>query len=145
MKGLRFLAASGSLLLLLSCGDNNSMPTQPAANATPTPMSSPAATPTPPPPAAGHSVNVGQGGNRFVDSQGGGTTTTIRAGDTVTWHFVAGPHSVTSGNCCTPDGGFDSSVRSSGDFSHTFSSAGSFPYFCTVHGSMMTGTVVVNP
>jgi plastocyanin len=36
-------------------------------------------------------------------------------------------------------------VKSSGTFNHTFPSAGSFPYFCTVHGSLMTGMVVVNP
>jgi plastocyanin len=34
---------------------------------------------------------------------------------------------------------------SGGSFSHTFTSAGSFPYFCMIHGSMMTGMVVVNP
>jgi plastocyanin len=34
---------------------------------------------------------------------------------------------------------------SSGSFSHTFMTAGSFPYFCLVHGSAMTGMVVVNP
>jgi plastocyanin len=40
---------------------------------------------------------------------------------------------------------WDSGLMSSGSFSHTFSSTGSFPYFCTIHGSLMTGTVVVNP
>jgi plastocyanin len=28
-------------------------------------------------------------------------------------------------------------------FSHTFTQAGSFPYFCTVHQSAMQGMVVV--
>ncbi|MGE5414645.1 MAG: plastocyanin/azurin family copper-binding protein [Syntrophomonadaceae bacterium] len=28
-------------------------------------------------------------------------------------------------------------------FSHTFSQAGQFPYFCTVHQSMMQGMVIV--
>ena len=27
--------------------------------------------------------------------------------------------------------------------SHTFPTAGTFPYFCEVHGAMMTGTVIV--
>jgi plastocyanin len=30
-------------------------------------------------------------------------------------------------------------------FDRTFPTAGTFPYFCTVHGSMMTGTIVVQP
>jgi plastocyanin len=91
-------------------------------------------------------VRVGAGGsNSFSDSQGGGATTTIRAGAMVTWQWEGGPHSVTSGNCCSPDGRFDSGLKSSGSFSQTFPSAGTFPYFCMVHGSMMTGSVVVNP
>jgi plastocyanin len=30
-------------------------------------------------------------------------------------------------------------------FDFTFNQAGTFPYFCSNHGSIMTGTVVVNP
>jgi plastocyanin len=37
-------------------------------------------------------------------------------------------------------------VMSSGSkFQHTFTTAGSFPYFCEVHLQMMTGTITVNP
>jgi plastocyanin len=140
LKSCRLFLLAGALSLLVSCGDS-SAPTQPAMT-TPTPPPPAGTTPTP---VAAHTVGVGQGGNRFVDSQSGNGTTTIRAGESVTWNFVAGPHSATSGNCCSPDGTFDSGVRSSGSFSHTFSSAGTFPYYCTVHGSMMTGSVIVNP
>jgi PKD repeat protein len=90
-------------------------------------------------------VQVGSGGNRFVDDESHSTTTTIHVGDTVQWNWDDGiPHSTTSGNCCTGDGNWNSGVHSAPfTFSQTFSAAGNFPYFCVVHGAMMTGLVVV--
>jgi plastocyanin len=73
-------------------------------------------------------------------------TVTIHPGDTVTWNWSSSsiPHSVTSGSPGAPSGTFDSGVHTAPfTFSHTFPSAGSFPYFCTVHGALMTGTVTV--
>jgi plastocyanin len=138
---------------LVSCG-GKSAPTQPNVVMTPTPVKGNVPTPTPgmgnggptptPVPAA-HAVSVGLGGNQFVDGVSGSNVTTIHAGQMVMWNWAGGPHSTTSGNCCSPDGKWDSGVRSSGSFSQTFPSTGSFPYFCTVHGSMMTGMVMVNP
>ncbi len=149
MKHLLLILLAGALAFVLSCGNDNSAPTQPRMT-TATPMAGrtatpvPAATPTPSTGAAA-TVSVGPSGSMsFVDSQSRNSTTTIRAGERVTWNFE-GFHSVTSGNCCNPDGNFDSGTMSSGSFSHTFPAAGSFPYFCTVHGSLMTGMVVVNP
>ncbi len=118
-------------------------PTQP--NATPTP--SPTRTPTPP---AGstRTVNVGQGGTNYVDQVSGNSTSTIHVGDTVHWVWVSGTHNVESGPCppCTPAGQFSSGPAQSGDsLTHTFNTAGSFPYYCIVHDQAMTGTVVVNP
>jgi plastocyanin len=55
------------------------------------------------------------------------------------------PRTSTSGNCCSPDGLWDSGLLTSGSFSRQFAQTGTFPYYCTVHGAMMTGTVVVNP
>jgi len=115
--------------------------------ATPT---SPAPTVTPTPPAGGaRAVNVGQGGMNFVDQVSGNSTTTIPVGTTVTWTWVGGPHSVTSGACppCQHDDNFgtEQSFSPPHTFSFTFNTAGSFPYYCTVHLSAMTGTVVVTP
>jgi PKD repeat protein len=96
--------------------------------------------------AANHQVEVGQGGDRFVDDESQTSTTTIHVGDTVTWNWE-GFHSTTSGSCnpgCTPNGLWDSGINSPPHtFSHTFTTAGSFPYYCMVHLSMMQGTVVV--
>jgi PKD repeat protein len=89
-------------------------------------------------------VQVGQGGDRFVDDESHSSTTTIHVGDTVQWIWDNSTHSTTSGTCCTADGNWNSGVHSTPfNFSHTFNAAGSFPYFCEVHGAMMTGTVVV--
>ncbi len=124
----------------IGCDDTMTGPT-----ATPTPS---AATPTP---AAPHVVLIGQSpgggrGNVFVDTVSGGSTTTIHAGDTVQWNWLSGTHSTTSGVCalgCVANGFWDSGVASSGTFQHTFSTTGTFPYFCQVHGNMMQGVVVV--
>lgn len=61
----------------------------------------------------------------------------VKAGESVRWSWNDGglSHSVTGES-------FDSKVKSSGDFSHTFEEAGTFGYACTVH-SAMTGEVTV--
>ena len=92
-------------------------------------------------------VQVGPGGSMsFVDQKSGSSTTTIHIGDTVQWVWVSGFHSTTSGTCagaCTPNGQWDSGAGSGMTFTHTFTQAGSFPYFCRVHQSAMQGMVVV--
>jgi plastocyanin len=75
---------------------------------------------------------------------------TATVGDTVkwTWNSAGTSHSTTSGACspnCMPDGHWDSGVHSSPNtFSFTFTSAGTYPYHCSVHLASMTGTVQVN-
>jgi PKD repeat protein len=92
-------------------------------------------------------ANVSITNTRFTDSASGNSTTTINAGDTVLWTWGGGTHSTTSGACspaCAADGRWDSGIKSnSGTFSRAFPIAGSFPYHCEVHGSMMQGTIVV--
>ncbi len=74
---------------------------------------------------------------------------TIQVGDTVTW-LNEGPstHTATSGTTTGgvlhPDGQWDSGSLLPGQlFSHTFTKAGTFPYYCTPHYTSMTGTVTV--
>jgi len=120
----------------------------PGPTATPQPtVPTPPPTPTPTPARQTVTVNVGQGGIRFVDQNSGSDRTTIRVGDTVRWVWVGGFHSTTSGTCsgnCQADGLWDSGAGSGMTFSHRFTQAGTFDYFCTVHGSAMTGVVQVN-
>jgi plastocyanin len=137
-----------------ACNDDNNVtgpnptltPTPPTGGSTPTPT--PPTGPTPTPPAgATRTVDVGAGGgNTFVDRQSSSSTSTIAVGDTIQWVWVSGIHSTTSGTCtttCTEDGIWDSGQGSGMTFSHTFTQAGTFPYFCEVHGAMMQGTVIV--
>ncbi|MGH9364856.1 MAG: PKD domain-containing protein [Thermoanaerobaculia bacterium] len=125
--------------------------------ATPTPTVIPTPTPTPSG-SATWIVNVGQSGNSFRDTQSGSAFTSIRVGDTVKWVFVSSmPHSTTSGTCmntggtygediCTADGLWNSNeMVSPSTFSHTFTSAGTYKYYCLVHGYSMQGTVLVGP
>ena len=68
-------------------------------------------------------------------------TVSVKTGDTVEWDFQdsAFSHSVTSDDNTT----FDSCLQTAGaKFQVTFSTAGSFPYHCTIHADM-TGTVKV--
>ncbi len=73
------------------------------------------------------------------------SSVTITAGSIVRWNWVNGFHSTTSGNCCTPNGIWNSGTSGTvgRTFDHTFSTPGTFPYYCVVHGQMMTGQVIV--
>jgi plastocyanin len=86
-------------------------------------------------------VTVGDGGFIFSPS-----LVTIHPGDTVLWTWSSSGHSSTSGTPGFPNGLWDSGILNQGQmFSHTFNTAGSFPYYCTPHGQCcgMTGTVNV--
>jgi plastocyanin len=70
-------------------------------------------------------------------------------GDIVNWtNRDSTPHTVTSGVNGRPDGTFDSSpnlnplMASAATFSHTFTEAGGYPYYCALHPNMI-GTVIV--
>src|ERR1700675_3117232 len=69
----------------------------------------------------------------------GPQTLTVPVGATVTWTNRDDiPHTVVS-----TDGVFKSKVRDTDEkFSYTFTKAGTYPYFCSVHPKM-TGKVVV--
>jgi plastocyanin len=64
---------------------------------------------------------------------------TVPAGTTVTWTNRDDiPHTAVS-----TDGTFKSKVMDTDEkFSYTFTKAGTFPYYCTIHPKM-TGTIVV--
>jgi plastocyanin len=67
-------------------------------------------------------------------------TVTIFVGGTVTWTWAGtSPHSTQSDT-----GLWSSPTQTRGTFSHTFSSPGTFPYHCAVHGTAMRGFVTVN-
>lgn len=91
-------------------------------------------------PASAATASVDIGDNFFRDVASNGTTTTITAGDTVTWTWRgSNPHSVAS----TSSESFGSATQTSGTFSHTFNTPGTYTYLCGVHGAAMPGTIVV--
>ena len=74
------------------------------------------------------------------------STAKINPGDTVVWtNPDRAVHTVTSGNPTTgPDGYFDSGLMlAGGSYSKTFTSFGTYDYFCMVH-PWMEGTVIVS-
>jgi plastocyanin len=73
------------------------------------------------------------------------SSVTIAAGANVTWTWQAGSdlHNVTFNSVAGAPTHI--SDRNTGSESRTFSTAGSFPYHCTIHGLSMSGTVTVNP
>ena|SRR3989441_7112617 len=93
------------------------------------------------------SVTVGAA-IQFVSGHNGShnpAVDTIAVGGTVTWTWGAnsgayGGHSVQS---VGSQSFASSAVQSSGTYSLTFTTPGTYQYDCAVHGSAMTGTVVV--
>jgi plastocyanin len=68
------------------------------------------------------------------------STVTTETGKTVTWEWVGAEiHNVTW-SAGTPAGSPD---QSTGTYSRTFATAGSFSYFCSIHPDLMTGTITV--
>jgi len=66
------------------------------------------------------------------------TSANINVNDSVKWTWAGSPHSTTSDT-----GLWESGVQGTGaTFTHTFTSAGSFPFHCSVH-PFMTGTISV--
>ena len=83
-------------------------------------------------------VYVGSGGDNFSPK-----TITIEPGDKIEWNWDSSFHSTTSGTPGNPSGMWDSGVHQTGyKFTYEFNNAGSFPYYCSVHGGCctMTGT-----
>ena len=93
--------------------------------------------------AATRVVHVGQGGLFFVDEVSGNSTTSIAPGDTVEWQWEA-PLAHSSTRATAPET-WDAGVHTAPFmFSRTFTTPGTFDYFCTPHRQAgMTGTVVV--
>lgn len=85
----------------------------------------------------------------FEDDDGDGITS-VPVGATVQWRFVQGTHSSTEGTDTPLDAvlgsEWDSGVLAAGSppptFEHTFTDAGAFAYYCSVHPAMR-GVIVV--
>ena len=88
--------------------------------------------PQPPPPPGPNAVDVRD--NFFTP-----VNLDVLSGATVTWTWRGSDqHNVTFA-----DGQGSSTTKTSGTHSRNFPSAGTFSYQCTIHGSSMTGSVIV--
>ena len=91
-------------------------------------------------------------GNRFESRDTGSSEVTIEVGDTVEWRFewptAVQEHDLTSAD--TPTGTWKPAVQEyrvpddpQGPVTHTFTEPGTYHYRCSIHGTTMSGTVVV--
>jgi len=89
---------------------------------------------------ADQTVQVGPG-NAFSPA-----TVTVAPGEAVIWSCQA--YRTATGDATTGPEVWDSGFLSTGTFSHTFTTPGSYPYYCQVHsfpgGTAMNGVVVVS-
>jgi len=73
----------------------------------------------------------------------------VTAGQTVTWTWDTCSTDPYGGSdaCVTHsvlfDDGAASEVQSTGTYSRTFANKGTFPYHCTIHGTAMSGSIIV--
>jgi len=99
--------------------------------------------------AAEHNIEAGAVYFCSPEFEGVVCTTTITAGDTVTWTISSSFHTVTqcddSHTTCPPSsGGFDSGTFGPGEsFSLTFDTPGDYHYYCAIHPSQMLGLISV--
>jgi plastocyanin len=94
-------------------------------------------------------VSISPGSSSKTDNAFDPNPVKAKLGDTITWtNHDSTPHTVTSGTNAKPDGKFNSSpgfktlISPGQTFSHKFTEAGEYPYFCQLHPNMV-GTVSV--
>jgi plastocyanin len=123
-------------VLVAACSTQVAAVGAPSGLPTPVPPSALATLPPPkPPPAdAAGGPNVGIENFNFVPAD-----LTVKAGTTVVWtNHDDVEHTVTAS-----DNGFgSSSIPTEGQFSYTFSTPGTYSYFCAIH-PFMTARVIV--
>jgi plastocyanin len=95
-------------------------------------------------------VSITSGSSSKTDNAFDPNPVKAKVGGSVTWtNDDSTPHTVTSGQNSKPDGKFDSSpglktlITPGQTFSHKFTEAGEYPYFCQLHPNMV-GTVSVS-
>jgi plastocyanin len=125
MLRFRQWAVTAAAATIVACGGSGaSQPTGPGDN------NNPGGNP------SGNTLNVQVQGSAFQPA-----VDTVAVNATVTWTFTTGPHNVTFQD------GPASDNQSTGTYQRAFSSAGTYPYRCTLHSSSftsgMTGTIVV--
>ncbi len=133
-QSARAVAAAAIVLLVLGCGGGGG-----------------GGTPTAPPTGGGGGNGSSPATDITVQNNSfSPATTTVPVGSTVTWTWNSCTGDGYGGQACTDhsvvfdDGArTGSEVQSSGSFSSQFATAGTYNYHCSIHGTAMHGTVVV--
>jgi plastocyanin len=118
-----------ALIGAVACGGGGDEPTGPPTGSNNTPR-----------PPGGVSVT----NNAFTPAE-----KTITTGTTVTWAWstCSGGGGYDNETCVAHsvnfDDGTNSPTQEKGSYTRTFTSAGSFPYHCAIHGTAMSGTIIV--
>lgn len=132
LGALALLAAAG-----FGCGDDTVFELQPLDLAAPTPDANDLALPIIDDSGLAAIVSVGAGGgDRFSPE-----TIFVNAGGSVTWVWVNGVHGVVSDDL--PAAFPASPTQDGGNYVAMFPVKGQFGYHCSVHGTMMSGVVIV--
>ena len=128
MLSIRLGVISVILMLAVACGSDSS---------TPAPVPTP--TPTPTPGGQSTSVSIPVGAENLGNRAFAPDEADVAVGTTVTWtNSDVVTHTSTSNNGVWNSG----NVQPGAQFSVTFTTAGTFPYHCTIHPGMV-GSVVV--
>lgn len=142
------VGAGAVLITLGACGGSSpgysAPPAAPATGLAPAPSSTsmpPMATSTPGQPGASTAAPVATNTVMIQNFAFAPSSIAVKVGAAVTWtNGDEDPHTVTA-----TGGAFHSSALTNGaKFSHTFTTAGTFTYMCTIH-PFMHATVVVTP
>lgn len=128
-------AAQITLLLLLAaagCGGSSTAPSNNNNNNNP---------PSNNPPSTSSDISVT---NDYFDP----ASTTVAVGTKVTWTWNSCSSDGYGGQTCVShsilfDDGASAPTQQSGSWARTFTVAGTYKYHCTIHGTAMSGTVVV--
>jgi plastocyanin len=100
--------------------------------------------PPPPPVASGSTTSLMVTNNHYSP-----VTDSVAVGAMLTWTWNSCTGDGYGGSMCTShsvkfDDGPASVIQSSGEFSRMFAQAGTYTYHCAVHGTAMSGTIVVH-
>lgn len=125
MRRLRYLLVGISLTFAAGCGGSG---TANSSSNTPTGPTGTGANPS-----GSTSTSISVNDDFYSPS-----STTIAVGSAVTWTWKG-----TQEHSVTFDDGQHSATQSSGTYTRTFSTTGTFAYHCIVHGQAMSGTVTV--
>jgi plastocyanin len=137
MTKTRFFAGAAILVFAVACSSSDNGGAVQTPPATTSASASPCATPAAA--ATGTPVAVSATGDLKFEPP----SVSVKVGGTVQWTVTgSASHTVTSqaGQTCSFDSG---NLDTGAKYALTFTTAGTFKYFCKIHGQSMSGTVTV--